>query len=147
MLVTPTQFFFFLCILEPQRECECWVLVCIQLSFHGQVKQCCGAQPPRKPSLPLASRQLPGDPGAGCCPTEKGLWLCGSLIATLCLPPGEPCSEMADLLFRNLSAGGEGLCFKVLSVFKGGLFHTGLSSLRFRRQATLRCCRQAWAGD
>lgn len=135
MLVAPTQFLLY--ILDPQSECEHWVLVCIQLSFHSQVFTAvlwCTAS--GEAQLAFSLIPAPGDPGAACCPAEKGPWLCGSLIATLCPPPGEPCSEMGDLHFRNLSAWGEGLCFKVLSVFKGVVFHTDICSLRFRRQTT-----------
>lgn len=51
-------------------------------------------------------------------------WSCGNLnIATLHLPPNGLCLEMGNLLFRNLSACGKGLCFKVFLSFKGVSFN------------------------
>lgn len=127
MLVTPTPFLLY--TLESQSECECWVLGCIhEFSQPGHAVLCCTATEEAQ----LAFSLIPAARGSrGCLLPQKGLWLCGTLIATLCPPPGEPCSEMGDLHFRNPSACGEGLCFKV---FKGVLFHTGLSFPSLRRQ-------------
>lgn len=129
MLVTPWSFFLYL--LESQSKCECWVLFCIQQSFHGQVVHCLGVQAWRKHSLPVVPLQLAGRPKASCCPTEgqekqagPQRWLCRSLnVTTLCLLPGGPCSKIGNLLFRNLSVCGKGLCFKVFSLLKGVLFN------------------------
>lgn len=123
MLVTPRQFLLY--TLEPQSKCECWVWAafswaCTARSSSAVLHSHWGDQ--------LAFSLIPAAP--------KGA-----------LPLREPHCHPLPSSWRAMlrdgwsplqkpSACAEGPCFKVLSVFKGDLFHRGLSSPRFRSQTT-----------